>query len=64
VTRFTSWDDKYFYREQKFEVAGRLCAHAFVKGVFLKNGRVVPNLELVAKAGHSGIAPPMPEALG
>ena len=44
VTRLTSWDDKYFYQEQKFEVPGRLCAHAIVKGVFLKNGSVVPNL--------------------
>ena len=44
VTRLTSWDDKYFYQEQKFEAPGRLCAHAIVKGVFLKNGSVVPNL--------------------
>lgn len=63
VTQLTSWDDKYFYLEQKFEAAGRLCAHAFVKGVFLKNGRVVPNVELVARAGHRGAAPPMPEEL-
>ena len=59
----TSWDEKYFYIEHKFEVAGRLHAHAFVKGVFLKGGKVVPNTEIVGKAGHTGAPPPMPEAL-
>lgn len=63
VTQITSWDDKYFYLEQKFEAGGKLYAHAFVKGVFLKNGKVVPNEELVAKAGHTGPAPVMPEEL-
>ncbi len=63
VTQLTSWDEKYFYIEQKFEVAGRLHAHAFVKGVFLKGGKVVPNAEIVAKAGHAGTPPPMPEEL-
>lgn len=59
VTRLLSWDEKYFYIEHKFEVAGRLHAHAFVKGVFLKGGKVVPNTEIVAKAGHAGAPPPI-----
>jgi acyl-CoA thioesterase FadM len=63
VTTLTSWDDKYFYLEQKFEVQGKLHAHAFVKGVFLRGGKVVPNAEIVAKAGHQGAAPEMPEEL-
>ena len=28
-----------------------MCAHAFVKGLFCRSGRVLPNVELVVKAG-------------
>ena len=35
VTRIVTWDDKYAYMEQRFESDGVLCAHAFVKGLFL-----------------------------
>ena len=61
VTRLVSWDEKYFYLEQKFETAGTLCAHAFVKGVFLKSGRVVPNQEVVGAIGYRD-PPPRPHA--
>ena len=63
VTRLVSWDEKYFYLEQKFESRGQLCAHAFVKGVFLKSGRTVPNGELIAAIGYRDAAPAMPEEL-
>jgi acyl-CoA thioesterase FadM len=35
VTRLLTWDEKYFYIEQRFLSAGRLCAVAMVRGVFL-----------------------------
>lgn len=63
VTRLVSWDDKYFYLEQKFESRGVLCAHAYVKGLFLKKGTKVSNTEAVAAAGYTEAAPPMPEEL-
>jgi acyl-CoA thioesterase FadM len=63
VTRLVSWDDKYFYIEQKFEVSGVLCAHAYVKGLFLRKGMKVSNTEAVAVAGYTDTPPPMPEEL-
>lgn len=63
VTRLVSWDEKYFYLEQKFEAADRLCAHAFVKGVFLKSGKPLANSQVVSAVGYRGAAPGMPDEL-
>jgi len=63
VTRIVTWDDKYAYMEQRFEVEGVLYAHAFVKGLFLdRNGRVASDV-VVAALGYEGAPPPMPDAL-
>ena len=63
VTRLVTWDDKYAYMEQRFESRGVLCAHAFVKGLFLdKNGRIQP-ADVAAALGTSAVPPPMPEEL-
>lgn len=63
VTRVMTWDEKYVYIEQIFERDGELCAHAYVKGLFLsRNGRV-PNAEVVRTIGYTGDAPPMAESL-
>jgi len=63
VTRLATWDDKYVYLEQTFERKGRLCAHAFVKALFLHRGTKVPNAEVVRAIGYCGDAPPMPVVL-
>ena len=63
VTRLVSWDEKYFYIDQKFEAGGKLCAHAYVKGVFLKKGRKLPNSDIAAAAGYNGAPPPVPDEL-
>lgn len=63
VTRLLTWDDKYIYIEQTFERDGELCAHAYVKGLFLQAGGRVPNAEVLAASGYGGAAPPMAEAL-
>jgi len=63
VTRLVTWDDKYAYMEQRFEAGGALCAHAFVKGLFLAGGDRVKNAELVAALGYTGAPPSMPEEL-
>ena len=63
VTRLVTWDDKYAYVEQRFESGGVLCAHAFVKGLFLDKGRRVDNPAVAAELDHTGAPPPMPEEL-
>jgi acyl-CoA thioesterase FadM len=63
VTRIVTWDDKYCYMEQRFESKGALCAHAYVKGLFLDAGGRVANATVVAELGFAESAPPMPEEL-
>src|SRR5512134_3406576 len=63
VTRLVTWDDKYAYMEQRFESDGGLCAHAFVKGLFLDASGKVPNAAVAAELGYTGAPPPMPEEL-
>lgn len=45
------------------ESRGVLCAHAYVKGLFLKKGAKVSNTEAVAAAGYTQAPPPLPEEL-
>ena len=35
VTRLLTWDEKYFYVEQRFEVKGKVCMLALTKGLFI-----------------------------
>ena len=63
VTRVVTWDDKYAYMEQRFESNGVLCAHAFVKGLFLDRGARVSNADVVAELGYSGAPPPFTDEL-
>ena len=63
VTRLVTWDEKYAYMEQRFESGGVLCAHAYVKGLFLDANGKVPNSTVVAELGYTREPPPMPEEL-
>jgi acyl-CoA thioesterase FadM len=63
LTRLVTWDDKWAYMEQRFEVDGVLCAHAFVKGLFLDNRGRVDNSTVAAELGYTGAPPPMPREL-
>jgi acyl-CoA thioesterase FadM len=63
VTRVVTWDDKYIYMEQRFEAHDELCAHAFVKGLFLGTEGRVSNPAVLSMLGHAGTAPPMPDEL-
>jgi len=58
-----TWDKKYGYVEQRFESGGVLCAHAYVKGLFLERGRRVSGPAVAAELGYTGAPPPMPEEL-
>jgi acyl-CoA thioesterase FadM len=63
VTRLVTWDEKYAYLEQRFEARGMLCAHAFVKGLFVGRNGKVGSREVAAELGITGAPPPMPEEL-
>jgi acyl-CoA thioesterase FadM len=63
VTRLVTWDEKYAYVEQRFESGGALCAHAYVKGLFLHRGGRVSSPAVAAELGYTGAPPPMPEEL-
>jgi len=63
VTRIVTWDEKYCYMEQKFESEGAICAHAFVKGLFLGAQGRVASSAVVAELGFTASPPPMPEEL-
>ncbi len=62
-TRLVTWDEKYFYIEQRFEADGRLCAIALVKGLFM-SGRYRVDSEAVLKMLNLDMAAPeMPEVV-
>jgi acyl-CoA thioesterase FadM len=63
VTRLVTWDEKYAYMEQRFESGGVLCAHAYVKGLFLDRGGRVSSSAVVAELGYTAAPPLMPEEL-
>ncbi len=63
VTRIVTWDEKYFYIEQRFESRGMLCAHGFVKGLFLGQRGKISNAEVIAASGHEIEPPPLPDEL-
>ncbi len=48
TTRLSHWDDKYWYIEQKFIAAKKLCAVQQVRGVFVEGKRIVPIPEILA----------------
>ena len=64
VTRIATWDEKYFYMEQRFESKDALCAHSFVKGLFLgRDGKKIANDDIIAAMGWNGDPPEMVEEL-
>ncbi|MBI4800738.1 MAG: thioesterase family protein [Desulfarculus sp.] len=62
-TRILCWDHKWFFMEQRFEVAGELYALALVKGLFVGPRDKITPQEVAQAVGHDGISPPMPEAV-
>lgn len=60
-TQFLTWDEKYFYIEQRFIAGGRLCASALVKGLLLQGHSPVPSQSVVSLLDES-LVPPAPSA--
>jgi acyl-CoA thioesterase FadM len=63
VTRLLTWDEKYFYMEQRFVAGGRLCAVALVKGLFLHRRERVESRAVLAALHLDLAAPDMPEVV-
>ncbi|MEW6314656.1 MAG: thioesterase family protein [Pseudomonadota bacterium] len=62
-TRILSWDEKYFYLEQRFFAHGHVCAHALVKGLFVGRSGKVATAQALAEIGVDMAAPAMGEEL-
>ena len=60
ITRFTHWDDKYWYTEHKFFAADKLCAVLQVRGVFVHGRKVLPFSDVLALVGEEIEAPDKP----
>lgn len=58
ITRILTWDEKYYYFEQRFEVNGELYALALAKGVFIAKKEKVPmSAIMAATSDYHNIAP-------
>ncbi len=63
VTRILTWDDKYFYFEQRFETPGTLHAVSLGRATFVCGRELVPPSEVAALAGYEGPVPDDPALL-
>jgi acyl-CoA thioesterase FadM len=63
VTRLLTWDDKYFYIEQRFVSEGRLLAIGMVKGLFLHGRERVESRAVLASLGLADAPPALPDVV-
>ena len=59
-TRFSHWDDKYWYTEHKFFAADRLCAVLQVRGVFVHGKKILPMRDVLDIVGDDVEVPDKP----
>lgn len=52
VTRILTWDDKYFYFEQRFETPGKVYAVSLGRAAFVCRGERVPPARVAALSGY------------
>ena len=60
VTKLVYWDEKYWYTEHKFVVAGHICAVVQVRGVFTHGKKIVSMHDVVALAEDDVTVPEKP----
>ncbi len=63
LTRLITWDEKYFYIEQRFEAGDQLCAIALVKGLFVTRGHRIESGAVLRMLNLDIDAPHMPEVV-
>lgn len=63
VSRIVTWDNKYWYKDHRFEVDGELRAYGIAKGVFICRQAVVSISDIVALTGEELVPPPIPESI-
>jgi acyl-CoA thioesterase FadM len=59
-TQLVAWDEKWLYLRQEFESEGKLCARAYVQGLFLSSNGKVSTKDLFAIVGFTQDPPPFP----
>jgi acyl-CoA thioesterase FadM len=62
-SRLLTWDEKYWYTEQKFEVGKKLHAISMTRGVFLCGRDIVPVDEVALLLGDNVQPPPQSETI-
>ncbi len=60
ITRVIGWDEKWFYIEQRFEVAQELVAVGIIKGLFRGNKHNIPTNEILNLIDYQGDSPELP----
>jgi YbgC/YbaW family acyl-CoA thioester hydrolase len=63
ITRVVSWDEKWFYMEQRFVREGKPIATAYAKALFRGPEQSVPSAEVLALIGPALQPPPFPPEL-
>ncbi|MEZ4600913.1 MAG: thioesterase family protein [Syntrophotaleaceae bacterium] len=58
TTRMVTWDEKYFYLEQRFESGDTLHAVSLARAAFIRRGELVPPRDVALLAGYQGSPPP------
>ncbi|MCG8436411.1 MAG: thioesterase family protein [Gammaproteobacteria bacterium] len=62
-TRLLTWDEKYFYVEQKFIYKGHTCTVGLFRGLFVKGRETIPVQDVIELAGEKRTPPPKSEVL-
>lgn len=63
ATRTVSWDERWFYKEQRFSFSKGLAAIAWVKGAFHDGKHTVPPQRIIDEIGPGHVPPPLPEEM-
>jgi acyl-CoA thioesterase FadM len=61
LTRFSYWENKYWYTEHKFMAGDQLCAVIQVRGVFVQGKNVIPMSDVLALTGEDVKVPDKPD---
>lgn len=63
ITKPITWDDKWFYFEQRIESSGKLICSAVVSCIFLAKDRKIPTSEILQLLGGPTLSPPFSDAV-